>query len=143
MKVLEEFRLQNLDITLGSYLRCGAGVCRENALLTHFALKAAGIDNQFVYIHASREINHSEDHAIVIIEDRDGRWIIDPYNSSLHGKNFDDLIHSNKNLDQPVRIAKFAPKYVNRIKSDVKIIRVNEYPTYWIPKVQCPQLFAL
>lgn len=145
LKILEEFRLQNLDITLGSYLRCAAGVCRENALLTHFALKAAGIENEFVYIHASQEGALPEDHAVVTIQDKDGRWIIDPYNSNFHGKNFDDLIRSNKNLNESVRFARFVSKEIAQTKKDVpvKIIRVNQYPTFWLPKVQCTALFAL
>lgn len=77
LKLLAEHRLKDQDISLGSYLTCKAGVCRENALLTHLVLKAVGIANNYVYLKIRTE-NSLEDHAVVVIQDKFGRWIVDP-----------------------------------------------------------------
>ena len=139
LEVLKEHRLQNMDISLGSYLRCAAGVCRENALVTHVTLKALGIDNRFVYVVAQQG-HHQEDHAIVVVKDKSGRWIVDPYNSNFHGRNFDDLLLENKTAVP--RLASFAKNEINF----ARIVRVNNYPTYWLPKKhlknQCTKVFT-
>lgn len=145
MRVLEEHRLAGLDISLGSYLRCAAGVCRENALLTHLALKAVGIQNHYVYIKVG--YSHTfEDHAVVVIQDKNHeRWIVDPYNMFFHGRNFDDLVNMEsrgrpKNLEP--RIASFADD-TGRFS---RIVSVLGYPTYWIPnqrsnRMECSAVF--
>ncbi len=127
LAILKEHRLKDIDFSLGSYLRCGARVCRENALITHVALKAVGIENKFVYAHVQQG-THIEDHAIVIVQDGSGRWVVDPYNSNFHGRNFDDLLLEN-NRAVP-RLAPFAENTLNF----ARIIRVNAYTTYWAPK---------
>lgn len=129
LEVLKEHRLKDIDISLGSYLRCGAGVCRENALITHVALKAVGIENKYVYAFVQQG-QRAEDHAIVVVEDKNGRWIVDPYNSNFHGRNFDDLLLEGVHEKAIPRLAPFA-KTTTTI---AKIVRVNSYPTYWIPK---------
>ncbi|MFM6927955.1 MAG: transglutaminase domain-containing protein [Bdellovibrio sp.] len=129
LEVLKEHRLKDIDISLGSYLRCGAGVCRENALITHVALKAVGIENKYVYAFVQQG-QRAEDHAIVVVQDQSGRWIVDPYNSNFHGRNFDDILLEGGHEKAIPRLAPFA-KTTTTI---ARIVRVNNYPTYWVPK---------
>lgn len=141
LRILEEHRLQNVDITLGSYLRCQAGVCRENALLTHQALKAVGVENRFVYVFANQYGGAPEDHAIVVVEEKGVRWIVDPYNPNFHGRSLEDLMEPAGSNTRTPRLASFATS-----KGDVaRILRINSYPTYWIPeangRLKCSSAF--
>lgn len=136
-EILYKHKVQNMDINLGSYLQCKAGVCRENALLTHLALKAVGIPNHFVYVYA-KTLTHAEDHAVVVVEQDGEKWIVDPYTRIFHGKNLNDVMRPDA-LEKPAeRIASF-----NRdgVVDDIMITRINPYPTYWIPKLFCSKMF--
>ncbi|MGZ6441749.1 MAG: hypothetical protein ACXWRU_16945 [Pseudobdellovibrionaceae bacterium] len=136
LEILEEHRLKGVEISLGSYLACEAGVCRENALLTHLALKAVGIPNKFVYVQVQTK-SRREDHAIVVIEDNREKWIVDPYNRTYHGKNLEDMMDPNALITPPKRTAKYASP------SDFvgQILQINSYPKYWIPKPLCNNIF--
>ncbi|AZZ37467.1 hypothetical protein CIK05_11905 [Bdellovibrio sp. qaytius] len=137
LKVLAEHRAQNIDINLATYLKCQAGVCREHALLTHLALKAVGIQNQFVYIHARVETSH-EDHALVVIEQDGEKWIVDPYNPAFHGRSFNDLMAADAIEYPRQRGAAYAP---HRIYEPVQIESINLFPRYWLPKLFCSKMF--
>ena len=57
-------------VPLSRYARCGAGVCREHALVTHFALKEAGVPNLYAYVRVftgGRSEYLEQDHAISVI----------------------------------------------------------------------------
>lgn len=137
LEVLKEHRLKDIDISLGSYLKCGAGVCRENALITHVTLKAVGIENKYVYAFVQQG-QQTEDHAFVVVQDQNGRWVVDPYNSNFHGQNFDDLLLESGHEKAVPRLKPFA----KTTATIVKIVRVNNYPTYWVPKKHFKNLFT-
>ncbi len=121
LDVVEKYRREGIDINLGSYLQCKAGVCRENALLTHFALKAVGVANKVGYVHATRDSVASEDHAIVVIEKKGEQIIVDPYNDYFHGRKLSEAM------------ARATP---------ARIVRINSYPVYWIPRRTCSGIFT-
>lgn len=121
LEVVEKYRRDGIDITLGSYLQCKAGVCRENALLTHFALKAAGVPNKVGYVHAARDASSSEDHAIVIVQKKGEPAIVDPYNDYFHGRKLSEAMARG---------------------TEARILRINSYPVYWIPKRTCSSIFT-
>ncbi|WP_413560279.1 transglutaminase-like domain-containing protein [Bdellovibrio sp. HCB209] len=136
-KVLKEHRDQGKDINLGAYLQCQAGVCRENALLTHQGLRALGITSYFVYtkVHIG---NHVEDHAIVVVKDKYKLWIVDPYNITFHGRDFNEVMQQSAWKSVTRSVAPFAnpTNYVGRI------LKVLKYPSYWIPNsALCKSVF--
>jgi len=135
LAVLSEHRMANKDISLGAYLRCQVGVCREFALITHFALKAVGIENKYVYIKVQLG-TYIEDHAVVVIEDRGEKWIIDPYNTLYHGRSFADLTKGSAALAHP----RSAP-YAKASENYAIIVEINKYPLYWSPKPRCDGVF--
>lgn len=141
LQVLSNHREQGMNIGLGSYLQCQAGVCRENALLMHFALKAAGIPNKFFYVKVDL-ISHREDHAIVVVELPNGRWIVDSFNDTFHGMNLDEIMKTEgqARTARP-RVASFSESP----PTTARIVRINSYPIFWIPeapaKIKCETLF--
>lgn len=137
LEVLETHKIRKMDVTLGSYLQCKAGVCRENALLTHLALKAVGIPNYYVYVQAQSE-TRTEDHAIVVVEIDNQKWIVDPYNEGFHGKNLEDVMRPDAIENPAERVAGFSKEL---IPAPLRIIRINPYPVYWLPKPFCSKMF--
>ncbi|MEK2688538.1 transglutaminase-like domain-containing protein [Bdellovibrio sp. GT3] len=136
-ETLKEHRLLNKDISLGAYLQCKSGVCRENALLTHQALRALGIESHFVYVkvHAGKSV---EDHALVVIKDGNKTWMIDPYNATFHGRDFYESMEKSAWSRIPPSLAPFSngSNYVGRI------LKVLKYPSYWTPNnAQCKNVF--
>lgn len=66
-------KYKNKNIPLGEYSVCKVGVCRENALYLHIALKEAGIENFHGYAQIKRSSRTDkfeivEDHGFVVIE---------------------------------------------------------------------------
>jgi hypothetical protein len=148
LKTLASFREAGEDIPLSAYMSCRAGVCRENAMLLHLALKEAGIANRFVYAKVQQQVwergvvtfDKSEDHAFTVVEINGKNWIADSYNSNFHGYNFDQL--TNPDLDKSLRLEE--SPLVKDYDSSVfrRIRKVNSYPTVWKPKaVSCPGLY--
>ncbi|WP_413586409.1 transglutaminase-like domain-containing protein [Bdellovibrio sp. HCB274] len=136
LKVLREHRELSKDINLGSYIQCSAGVCRENALLTHQALQALKIESYYVYtkVQVGQRI---EDHAMVVVKDANRLWIVDPYNATFHGRDFNEMRDERSLSQLPRLVAPYARKstYVGRI------VEVLNYPTYWIPPASCSHVF--
>ncbi|MEX1099690.1 MAG: hypothetical protein WEB87_04650, partial [Bacteriovoracaceae bacterium] len=86
LEALEEYRNKGKAIPLKEYLRCEAGVCRENSLFTHLGLKEAGVDNRYVYAQVEQIVNgksYVEDHAFVVMERNGELYTVDPYNSNF------------------------------------------------------------
>jgi hypothetical protein len=133
---VNDYRTRGRNITLGSYLRCAAGVCRENALLTHLSLKAVGIENHYVYAK-TYAANVTEDHAFVIVNERGINWIVDPYTDALHGREYEFMQTPESLTQYPDKFAGFAKPndYTKRI------LEVNNYPRYWIPRPSCRNIF--
>lgn len=139
LNLLKEHKIKGIDVSLGAYLKCRAGVCRENALLVHHALKAVGVYNQFVYVKVN--VGKLEDHAIVVVDRGGVKWIVDPYNATFHGRPFEFMTKRKALSELPPKIAGFA----RRNDFVAQIVKINTYPTYWIPKIsisKCSSLFT-
>ena len=90
LKLMETHRIQSQDVPLAAYVQCGAGVCRENGMLLHLALKAAGIPNNYVYADVSltwRKETRSEGHGFTVVLHDGKNYVVDSYNSSFNGVN--------------------------------------------------------
>lgn len=131
LSVLSRYRSLNADIPLSRYLSIGSGVCRENALILHLALKRAGIPSYHAYVTVRQGAalgGRVEDHAIVIAPKEGKLWVVDSYNSNFNGYLLEDLLEGKTPL--PVRMAPFSDiSPTNR-----KILAFNRYPRVWIPK---------
>ncbi len=128
LKLLADNRTSRTNITLGDYLTHGAGVCRENALLTHLALTEAGVESSYLYCHAQQGA-HREDHAVAVAVDAKGRSVVvDSYNRNFHGFFLDDLLQPGGSQPNHKRLAGGdAPSMYGCA------LTVAPYPQYWVP----------
>lgn len=98
-RLLRQHRKQETPIELGAYLEKKAGVCREHALITHFALQRAGFNPVFRYIEIWRRARLRnklvvEDHAINTIQFNGQTVVIDSYFPQFHGKTYEQLFRA-------------------------------------------------
>jgi hypothetical protein len=128
LKLLADNRNSRTNITLGDYLTSGAGVCRENALLTHLALTEAGVESTYLYCHAQQGANR-EDHAVATAVDSKGRSVVvDSYNRNFHGFFLDDLLQPGGSQASHKRLrGSDAPSMFGCS------LTVAPYPQYWVP----------
>jgi len=128
LKLLADNRHQRTNITLGDYLAHGAGVCRENALLTHLSLLEAGCTSEYLYCNANQGA-HSEDHAVALVTDDSGRQIVvDSYNRNFHGFFLDDLRRPGGSAASDKRLPGDAVP--STYGCTLKIV---DHPVYWVP----------
>ncbi len=129
LKLLADNRQQRTNVTLGDYLMQGAGVCRENALLTHLALLEAGVDSEYLYCQAAQG-GRAEDHAVALAVDEHGRKIVvDSYNRNFHGFFLDDLTRPGGSQARDKRL----PGSTSSPSMYGCTLSVAAYPIYWIP----------
>lgn len=126
LKTSNTYRRLNQNVPLSKYLVCGAGVCREHALVTHFVLKAAGIPNHHVYAKVS-QAGHVEDHAFTVIEVEGKKWVVDPYNSNFNGTSLKDLM-SKKGVSAWNKRAPIGQRSITK----VSVKEINPFPRVWI-----------
>ena len=128
LKLLADNRSQRTNITLGDYLTGGAGVCRENALLTHLSLLEAGCDSEYLYCSASQGAGR-EDHAVALVRDEDDRQVVvDSYNRNFHGFFLDDLTKpGGSDARNPRMTGGTSPSTYGCS------LKVTDYPLYWVP----------
>jgi hypothetical protein len=122
------------DVSLGEYAACRAGVCRENALYLHLALKEAGVPNYHAYAQikrASRYYDYElvEDHAFVVAEHEGKQWVVDSYYRGFNGYLLKDLM-SRKGITPESEMSPIARAFVGQRK----VLRINEFPAIWAPK---------
>jgi hypothetical protein len=94
LRLVNRFKSKKMPIDLESYFDSKCGVCRENALVNHFALKAAGLAPQFSYVRISRtESGRSivEDHAINLVKIDGESFVVDAYFLPFNGHKLSDL----------------------------------------------------
>lgn len=96
LKLIKSYKKAGKNIPLSRYVFCGAGVCREHAIIMHFALRELGIESRYVYAevtygHESRGDVVKEDHAFNVIRYRDQLWVVDSYGDLFHGFSLDEL----------------------------------------------------
>lgn len=134
VKTSATYKESNQNVPLSKYLICGAGVCREHALVTHFVLKAAGIEAYHVYakVHQSSNPGASdifEDHAFNVVRHEGELWLVDPYNWNFNGYRLQDMM-SKKGITDKSKRAPFAIS-----SSDFRnIVEINSFPKIWAPK---------
>lgn len=123
LKIMESHRLQNQDIPLAAYIECGAGVCRENGMLLHLALKAARIPNNYVYADVSqsyREESKTEGHGFTVVFHEGKKYVVDSYNSNFNRTILDELLE--------------AKGVMLRDGTHIKINQISTFPLVWNPK---------
>ncbi len=143
-RLLKKYREANTDIPLHEYGVCGAGVCREHALVLHFALKAAGIENLHGYANIYRASNwHNfeayEDHAFTVVEHKDTKWVVDAYYWGFNGFRLIDLM-------SPQGITEASPHapIADPALGTRRIIEIKRFPIIYNPKnvsVKCSAIF--
>lgn len=67
-------------LSLGDYIRLGIGVCRENAIMTVVALRAAGYKARFAYFTVLKDDGVvDQDHAVALVEVDGTTYVLDSY----------------------------------------------------------------
>lgn len=122
------------NVSLGDYSACRSGVCRENALFLHMALKEAGIPNYHAYAKVRQasveyDFDMRENHGFVVAEHEGKKWVLDSYNSNFNGFLLEDLMKEDgvTRWSQRAPMARYSP--VTR-----HILEFLDYPKVWIPK---------
>ncbi|OFZ83026.1 MAG: hypothetical protein A2583_13270 [Bdellovibrionales bacterium RIFOXYD1_FULL_53_11] len=145
LALLEKYRRTNRPVPLGEYLKIRAGVCREYALLTHLALKEAGIDNKFVYAFVERPLITRaeygltaltrEDHAFTVIKDNKQLWIVDSYSPYFNRQSYTGLRNgiSIYNKHAPAQDA---------LPGFRKIIKVRKFPVVRLLDADCRETIS-
>ncbi len=128
----KRYRETGGNVPLSEYLVCGACVCREHALITHLLLKAAGIQNFYVYAQIRRSSRYdnfdiTEDHAFTVIKVAGRYWVVDFYYWGFHGFQLEDLM-SERGITESSEsspVARPGPGFR-------RIIKINRFPRIWI-----------
>ncbi len=134
LKLLADHRDDRVNITLGDYLATGAGVCRENALLTHLALLEAGVDSEYLYCAATQS-GRAEDHAVALAVDDQGRKVVvDSYNRNFHGFLLDDLLKPGGSTPRDKRLPSSSSSSSAAAPSMFGCtLSITAHPVYWVP----------
>ena len=144
-RLMKRFRDEGRDVPLSQYGVCSAGVCREYALVLHFALKAAGISNLHGYAEiyrASRYHNFeiTEDHAFTVVQHEGEDWVVDSYYWGFNGYRLKDLL-------SPEGITEHSPHAPFAVEKPGtrRILKINSFPRIFNPRpgvLRCTALFA-
>lgn len=141
-RLMKKYREAKQDVPLHEYLACGAGVCREHAMVLHFALKAAGIPNRHGYAtiyRASRWHGYeiTEDHAFTVVKYKNTNWVVDAYYWGFNGFRLKDLL-SPEGITENSPSAPIAdPQAGTR-----RIVNMNAFPRIFNPKnARCEHVF--
>jgi hypothetical protein len=129
LSLLRRHRAAGTDVPVSEYLACGAGVCREHALLLHFGLKAIGIENLHAYAKVVQG-GHVEDHAFVIVNYGNREFVVDAYNSNFNGLPLEALMTGVEDSAKVERPLAFHEPY----KIFRRILGFNAYPRLYAPK---------
>lgn len=144
LRLLEKYRDLKQDVPLSEYFACKSGVCREHALVLHFALKAAGIPNRHVYARVyqadvQRTSEVEEDHAFVVVQYQGADWTVDAYNPLFDGVRLKDLV-SPKGVHFHSYRAPLTPRY----NGFFRVLQIYDFPKIYNPKhneKSCQRLF--
>ncbi|MBI4424903.1 MAG: hypothetical protein HY554_14320 [Elusimicrobia bacterium] len=134
VELVARYRGLEQDVPLSRYIGVSAGVCREYALITHLALKAAGIPNRHVYAlihHAKNGSYLLEDHGFTVVRHDGEEWVVDAYFDSFNGYRLSDL----RGPDGIGPNSPYAP-IARQVPDFRRIVQINDYPTVWIPSAR-------
>lgn len=135
-RLMKKYRDLGSNIPLSAYIECKAGVCRENGMLLHLALKAAGIPSHYVYAKVTQGTGRdqrTEGHGFAVVE-HDGRsWVVDSYNRDFNGAALDELM-SHRGVGPKSAKAPIGEPAATKIW----IEEISPHPTVWNPKVPVP-----
>ncbi len=128
----------------GDYVHAGAGVCREHAMLTHLALREAGVETRYLYVRVvNPDGTDYEDHAVALAFDNAAwdaygdehdikkAWIVDAYNEMFDGRRMESFLGRGGTRGDETRPGvslRAMPKHWFGYS-----MRVLDYPTYWVP----------
>ena len=141
LKLMQSARKAQANVRPGDYLRADAGVCREHAMLTHLALREAGVNTRYLYVKVyGPDGNKIEDHALALAfddaklgkPDASRAWIVDSYNKMFDGRRLEVFLRPQGSSDR------------DESRGDVDVqalpkhwfgytVRVLPYPHCWIP----------
>ena len=120
--------------SLGEYVELKAGVCRENALLTTVALRAAGFDARFGYFKAQEGRTVIGDHAIALVEVEGVTYIVDsftPFGTVLNGHRLAEMLNPPRNRKyHPSPLAsgnEYEPNGYKLVPNDYPRVRTGDY----------------
>jgi len=139
LALMSKYRANKKDIPLSEYVKTKNGVCREHALVTHLALKEAGIPNSYLYVTAQID-DRVEDHAVNIIDYNGEKWIIDSYSKNFHGMNLNDIKKGVKKprylpLKNVLLTRDFSAKFKRR-----QFLKFNDFPKVWNPRLNVDEI---
>lgn len=142
LSLLKNARKGRKNVTPGDYIDVKAGVCREHAMLTHLALREAGVETRYLYVKVKDPSGkETEDHAVALAFDAGGyeawgqgdpskAWIVDAYNPMFDGRRLGSFLgkkgSSNRDAQRPG--IEHLPEHW--LGYSVKLV---DYPTYWVP----------
>jgi len=125
LKLMEKYRRLGKPVPLGEYAAIRSGVCREYAMLTHFALKAAGIENFYGYYQVDQN-GRVEDHAFTVVRYKNEAWVIDTYNNNFNGYRLEALLRGNRLGASKLE---WEPSETRR-----RVLKLHNHPRYWVPE---------
>lgn len=137
LNLLSKYRESGKPIPIGEYLKNRVGVCRENAIATHLALKAAGVESRYLYVKAQQGQDR-EDHAVVVVKQGGETWVVDSYNSNFNGYRLKDILKPG-GIREGDPIAPFADRDAGDAGLKRRFVNIHTYPKVWAPEPEVTQ----
>ena len=141
LSMLQSARNARKNVTPGDYVGAKAGVCREHAMLTHLALREAGVETRYLYVRVKGPGGkETEDHAVALAFDAGAyeAWgkgdpskarIVDANNPMFDGRRLESFLGKGSSNDDVTRpgVGKLPQHWLG---FGLKLL---DYPTYWVP----------
>lgn len=148
--LLQNARRARQNVRPGDYVDIDAGVCREHAMLTHLALREAGVESRYLYARVrSADGAQDEDHAVALAFDAEAwdryghdrdvskAWVVDAYNGVFDGRRVESFQQQggSRRVDEsrPDVDAWLLPRHWLGYT-----LTVVDYPNYWVPVRAAP-----
>lgn len=127
LSTLSKYRQAGREISIGEYASTKAGVCREYALLTHLALKEAGIPNRYVYAKVNTD-GLIEDHAFTVVRHNGKLVSVDSYELDYSGRLLEDLTGP-----KGIRTGSYLAPWGRPVSNNrtVAVLEFHDFPKVW------------
>lgn len=144
LRLLSKYRKSGKDIPLSEYAKAKAGVCREDALILHLALREAGFESKYYYIKVKFRWENAaadtiEDHAFNVIEYMGEKWVVDSNTPRYNGYKLSDTMKGIR-IGDDSKLERL-PFAIPNQPVDRRVTAVLDYPKLWTPK-ECVTSFA-